>query len=130
MENSNFRIPVIIFSIYLVTSIVPIIQVYFGYIIGGIVSILARVTSIDSTIISILLTLIVSIHFLIKYYKADKYKSQILNASLASIFISSLMMFTFEEFLINTEIYKYQFVIGAILIGICLSSVEYVRQKH
>lgn len=116
--------------IYLVTSITPIIQVYFGYIIGAIVSILARITSVDATIISILLTLIVSIYFLNKYYKSDKFKSQIINALVASIFISSLMMFTFEEFLINTDIYVYQFGIGAILIGICLSSVEYIRQKQ
>ena len=115
--------------IYLLTCFTPFIQIVFGYLIGAIISMIAEITSLNSGVISILFNLVLSAYFLFSYLKADSYKKQIINASIASIFISCLVLFVFEDFLINTEYYQYQFVLGAILVGICLISIDFIRSK-
>lgn len=128
MKKSDFKISLIIFGIYLLSSFLPIIQILIGYLNGGVISLIAGITSIDASKIAIPLNLILSIYFLYSYLKAKELKSQIISATIASFFISCLVLFTFEDYLINTKYYWLQFLSGAVLIGISLISIDFIRQ--
>ena len=130
MKKSGYKISLIIFGIYLISSFTPIIQILIGYLNGAIISLISGITFVDASKIAMPFNLIFSIYFLYSYLKAENLQSQIISAIIASFFISCLVLFTFEDYLINTEYYWLQFLSGAVLIGISLISIDFIRQKQ
>lgn len=129
MQVKGYEITVVIFGIFLISSFVPIFQIWLGHLNGMILYFIESIINVRAFDLAIPANLILSIVCLIAYLKSKKQFSKILTASLASFFIGSLGLFIFETFIIYTEIYWLQFFAGALLIGLSLFTIDTIRIK-
>ncbi len=129
MQVKGYEITLVIFGIFLISSFVPIFQIWLGHLNGMILYFIESIINVRAFDLAIPANLILSIVCLFAYLKSKKQFSKILTASLASFFIGSLGLFIFETFIIYTEIYWLQFFAGALLIGLSLFTIDTIRIK-
>ncbi len=101
-----------------------------GYLNGAILWVPEQITGIRAHKIATGFNILMSMFFLFLYLKSKRLSVKILNAVIASFFISCSVLFAFEEYFIDTEIYWIQFVFGAIIIGSLLLLTDWIRTKN
>lgn len=123
----DYQVSLIIFVVYLISSFYPIVQILMAYMNGFLIAIFGELLGVNVVALGLALNLIILICYLLVYVKSRITFTQILNGILASVFISCLVLFIFEEYFINTDIYEHQFIINACIIGVLLFLMDWIR---
>ena len=128
MKPNDYIISLIFFGVLFITSFAPFIQVILIYWNGGIIAVTEDLTGID---LAIPLNLILILTSLFAYFKSKRIGLKILFAILIMFFINGLTVFGFVKVFGNSDAsyYAWQFIIGAILTGIGLFTVDMLRYK-
>jgi hypothetical protein len=131
MKLNEYIISLIFFGALLITSFVPVVQVILMYWNGGILAITEDLTGIDGLDLAIPLNLILTIVFLIIYFKSKTIGMKILFAILTMFFVNGLTVFGFEKVFGNSDasFYAWQFIVGALLTGLGLFTADILRHK-
>lgn len=124
MKIRKYGLSTSIFMIFFGSAFVPYFQVTLGYLNGYLVAIPAQIVPG----FEIAFNLGMAIFCLYCYLKSET-RNRIINAILAAFFINCLVLFFFEIYLIDTQLYLAQFQIGAVIIGSSLFTVDLIREK-
>ena len=128
------RFSIIFTLVFILSSFLPIIQIVFLNINGGIFSFLENNTNFDGTNISLIFNFLFSVIFAIFYFRCKSLLCQIINSILIAFFFTSFVSFSKIQLFGNEEgnFYFLPFLISAIIIGITIISIEkikYSKQK-
>ena len=131
---SKMRFSIIFTLVFILSSFLPIIQIVFLNINGGIFSFLENNTNFDGTNISLIFNFLFSVIFAIFYFRCKSLLCQIINSILIAFFFTSFVSFSKIQLFGNEEgnFYFLPFLISAIIIGITIISIEkikYSKQK-
>ncbi len=123
----GFEISIVIFTIYLVSSFAPVLQIYLGYLNGLLVYLFEQGVAIPSRVGIYLINLVGTIFFGFRYYRSVKLGIRILMGSLTSFFLFGLILFSFEQAFSDEIPYWVEFVFNTLVVGACLIMIDFVK---
>ena len=120
--------------IFILSSFLPIIQIIFLNINGGILSFFEKITNFDTMHISLIFNFLFSLVFTILYFQCKSLICKIINSILIAFFFTSFVSFLKIQLFGNEEgnFYYLSFLISAIIVGIVIisiDSIKYSKQK-
>ncbi len=129
MKLTSYKISLVIFFILLVSAVIPVIPVLLAYSNGALLGGLGYLVGFDGPRIALPFNLVMAIVSITIYYFVRSVTSRIITALFATFFLNGFVMFFFERYLINSNIYDFGPIILAGIIGGSLVLADFLRVK-
>ena len=130
--KNQLTIPLIMTTIFVVSSFVPLVQILILTFDGGLVSLINKVVGTDNTgnilTANIIANLLPTILLLFLFFKATKQSVKIITSILVMVFMTAFIFFLTDGK--DSDPYFLSFIIVALISGSVLTLVAFLKYKR